>query len=364
MNIVHITTDYLPIRGGAELYLDYLMKVFDSKGHKQKVFQIDTGVGNERVKGLKRFPGSLGKRRSIAVWYYQLSLLFAYPAIRKADALIVHYPFYYPPVMYHPRTVILSHCVEWEQPPKKLTHKIRKSIAKFAFKRSRGVVSNDTNYLREMGISIAPATRCFEEVAPGKWFIPNCVDIERFRDVPPVETLADREIIMVPRNASWAKGVHVAVEAFGKFHREFPKTTLLLVGNFPDKDYYKQLLDIIRREDLTEHVFFTGSIFWQKMPSYFKTAQMTIVPTVYSEGTSLAALESMAAGTCALTTRHGGLSDLPALKCNADPEDMARVMIENYPNRKSIGREQQKIVEANFHLENWSRAWLKVIEKL
>lgn len=328
------------------------------------MFQIDTGVSAEAVKGLKRFPGKLGQKRAFAVWYYQFSILKEYLEIKKADALIVHYPFYYLPVAWHPRTVILSHCVEWEQPPRKITHKIRKRLARYAFNNSTAVVSNDTNYLREMGVDIAPATRCFEQAEPMKWFIPNCVDIDRFKNPAPVPTLKDHEIIMVPRNASYAKGVHLALEAFAIFHKKFPKTIMLLVGNFPDKDYYQRLLSIIRAEGLTNYVFFTGSVFWKEMPSYYKSAQITLVPTVYSEGTSLAALESMASGTLTITTKHGGLNDLPALKSETNPEALAEVMINAYPSRKEIGNEQRKIVSETFHLENWGKAWLDVINSL
>jgi glycosyltransferase involved in cell wall biosynthesis len=217
LNITHITTDYLPIRGGAELYLDYLINVFGKAGHKQKVFQIDTGVRAPGVYGLPRFPGQLGKNRGFAVWYYQISILSRIKELKKSDALIVHYPFYFLPVMWHPKTVIISHCVEWEQPPRKITHKIRKFLAKNAYKKSTAVVSNDTNFLREMGVKIEPATKYFEEVEPLRWFIPNCVDIDRFKHPPKVEALKGRDIILVPRNSSWAKGIHLALEAFAKF---------------------------------------------------------------------------------------------------------------------------------------------------
>ncbi len=364
MKISHITTDYLPIRGGAELYLKYLMKVFNDAGHKQRVFQIDTGVSAPGVKGLKRFPGSLGKKRGIAVWYYHLSLLLESFEIKKSDALIVHYPFYYLPVMWHPKTVILSHCVEWEQPPRKITHKFRKMLALNAYKKSTAVVSNDTNYLREMGVNVSPATKFFEEVEPLRWFIPNCIDIDRFKNPKPVETLKDKEIIMVPRNSSWAKGIHLAIESFALFHKKYPQTIMLIVGNFPEPDYYKQLLTIIRRENLTKYVFFTGSIYWEDMPSYYASAQMTIVPTIYSEGTSLAALESMACGCLTLSTPHGGLNDIPTIKAPTDASLMAAVMIENYENRKETGAKQKKAVEERFHLNNWGQAWLNVIDSL
>lgn len=364
MNIAHITTDYLPIRGGAELYLHYLLKVFASKGHKQKVFQIDTGVKAPYVKGLSRFPGSLGQRRSIAVWYYHISLLKEYAEIKNSDALIIHYPFYYLPVMWHPKTVILSHCVEWEQPPQKITHKIRKFLALNAYKKSTAVVSNDTNYLREMGVNIQPATNCFEEVEPLRWFIPNCVDIDRFKNIEPAETLKGKQIILVPRNSSWAKGVHLAIEAFAKFHKEHPKTIMMIVGNFPSPDYYNLLLSIIRRENLTKYIFFTGNIYWEEMPSYYAAAQMTLVPTIYSEGTSLAALESMASGCLTITTKVGGLNDLPALKSDSTADSLANVMLEAFPKRKIIADEQKQEVIEKFNLPNWSSAWLNVINSL
>ena len=76
--------------------------------------------------------------------------------------------------------IALSHGVEWDQPPKRWTHRRRLKIAQRCHSEVLGLVANDTNFWREMGLDVPPKSKLWETVAPRRWCLPNAVDTEVF----------------------------------------------------------------------------------------------------------------------------------------------------------------------------------------
>lgn len=344
--------------------MDHLIEALDSPEREQTVFQIATAAEAPNIVNVPRFPGPVGRRRGWALWHFNWRLSRLAPRLLDYDALIVHYPFHAYPLRRHPRIIALSHGVEWRQPPRRLTHRVRRRIARWAVGHCRATVSNDTNFLRETGIDSQPTERPFTQHRPGVWFIPNCVDVARFENAAPQSELQALNPILVPRNASPARGIHLAIDAFGRFAKNHPVSNLLIAGNHPAPAYQEQLSDLIARHGIAERVIFAGNIDWESMPAYYRSARMTLVPTLFCEGTSLAALESMAAGTPAISTRVGGLADLPTEKCDPDAESLARAMEAVHDNRDEIGAKQQAVVREEFSLSRWNQVWNQVLEQV
>ena len=214
MRIGHVSFGYKPIVGGQETYLANLIRVLENDGHSQRVYQLDTGVRDPEIRPVPQLPPRLRYRASVLYAYNALLFRWLRQLVRE-DLLIVHYGFHYPPVFWHPRIIVVSHGVEWEIPPRSLHHKVRRWASKLAFGNTRvRIVSNDTDFFRQMGVDVTPATRHFEEIRPGRWFIPNCVDTEIFRRVEPIPDLAALHPIIVPRSIVPRRGLHLAVESF------------------------------------------------------------------------------------------------------------------------------------------------------
>jgi len=361
--IAHIASDFLPCRGGAEVYLRQLLEALDRPDRIQSVYQIDTRAADPRVVNVRRFPGPLGRRRGFALWHFNLRLNFLCRRLLREDLLIVHYPFHVAGVWFHPRIIAVSHGVEWRQPPRRLTHRLRRRIARWAVGKAQAVVANDTNFLREMGLPSQPGERPFEERRPGIWFIPNAVDAARFAGAEPLESLRRLSPILVPRNASPARGIHLAIEAFAPFSKRHPESCLVIAGNLPAPDYAARLQEMIRRLGLDGRTLFAGNIDWELMPRVYRSARMTLVPSLECEGTSIAALESMAAGTPTITTDVGGLADLPSEKSPAQAEALYERMERVEERREETARRQQRAVAEQFCLPRWSEAWNRVVEQ-
>ncbi len=363
MRIGHITYRQRPEIGGMETYVGMLMRVFAAAGHSQRVYQTRTSMGGDDVRIVRR-PPLLPKQIG-----YSLGLLARIPDLAHEDCLIVSNAEYYLPVAWHRGTIVLSHGATWTGDASPRRRRIRRLSAEIAFRRARHYVFNDTFAMRELGLAQTPQTGMFTEVAPGRWFIPNCVDTERFCPGVGSESLARLQPILVPRNLTSPRGVDLAISAFAQFVRQYPQTSLLIVGDtlYDNKGsirYRAELMNLITSLGLTGRVFFLGSVAGRDMPGIYQSALMTLIPTRASEGTSLSALESMACGVATISSDVEGLLDLPTVHCAASAEALFQSMMENFPDRERIGREQRAAVESVFTIANWSKAWLRVSESL
>lgn len=367
MKIGQVTVSYKPIVGGQEVYIDSLSKVFREAGNQVHIYQPDSGVKEDDLflspspnnpKGLEKIVPRLMR--------YNMSLLtHQFRNLRKEDLLIVHYPEHYPAVFWHKRALVLTHGVNWDfDPPRKRS--IKEFLAKVSFQRAWRFVANDTNFLRAVGVEIKPGEMMFEEILPGRWFIPNCVDTEFFVKTNGIEEIKQLNAIVVPRNLSEARGLHLAVEAFEILAESNPNLHLLIVGAaipVPDSvKYGENLLKKIEESPVKARIVFLGSKPWEEMRDIYSSAILTLIPTEGNEGTSLAALESMSVGTATITTNVAGLKDLPSFQVEPEAEKIAEAIKDVLKKRELIARDQNAKVREHFNLQNWKESWLRVVK--
>jgi glycosyltransferase involved in cell wall biosynthesis len=361
MKIGHITYNYKPIIGGQEAYVDSLIGVLNGRGHRQRVYQKEGGELSELI---VEVPGSNWRLPQLIS--FNLGLLTKRSLLKDEDVLVINYPEAFPSVSWHKNTVVISHGSTWTRGAR--SDVARKMLARLAFKRATQFVANDTFVLRELGLGVAPRTRMFEEVSSGKWFIPNCIDTKLFSPGRSRPGLKEKNPIIVPRNLTYSRGVDLAVAAYAQFEKKHPDTTLCVVGDAipgvrESQEFKARVLRHIQELDLQSKVVLLGHRSRDQMPGIYSSALFTLVPTRSSEGTSLAALESMACGTPVVSTDVEGLLDLPTLKCSASSESMAEAMEAVLKKREEIALEQRSEVIRGYNLNNWQKAWLKVIEK-
>jgi glycosyltransferase involved in cell wall biosynthesis len=261
-----------------------------------------------------------------------------------------------------PALIGLSHGVTWDDRPGALRSRVKRAIARMAFRRADAFVANDTFFLREMGLDAAPRQRMFQEVAPGRWFIPNCVNAERFRRSDGLADLRRLRPIIVPRNLYHNRGVHLAIAAFDEFARNESDAALVIVGGTGQPGYVDRLRRQVAESPARDRIVFWGSVAHDAMPDVYSSAELTLIPSLCGEGTSLSALESMAAGTAVISTDAGGLPDLPAVQCRPDTESLLRAMREVWPRRAEVAAEQQAEVLGTYTMANWQEAWVQAIK--
>lgn len=366
MRIAQVTYTYRPITGGADVWAELLRQVCESAGHQVTVYQrpvqaADTDDPSVRFihSPLRRLVGTRGD-----FW----TLPFGLPALREElaehDVLVAHYPNYHRFLEWHPRTVLVSHGVFWDDRPGALRSRIKRRLARRAYRAAAAVVANDTFFLREVGEPVEPGAPPFSEVAPGRFFIPNCIDTSRFAPGQPHPDLTAWPVILVPRNLYHNRGIHLAIEAFARCAERLDDARLVIVGADGQRGYRERCERLAHELGLAERVLFFGPIPWEQMHAVYSAAELTVIPTICGEGTSLSALESMACGTATVTTNVAGLADLPALKCEPTPDALATALQDAWSRRESLAPEQGEVVRSVYSLENWKNAWMRVLDAL
>ena len=120
------------------------------------------------------------------------------------------------------------------------------------------------------------------------------------------------------------KNQRMIVEAFSKFIISNPSSRLLLVGDGPEREGLKSLVDEL---DLKDRIIFCG---FQSIPYPYLAAMDVFLLASDTEGTSMTLLEAMSLGIPIVATRAGGTPEIidhnsNGFLCNMrDPADMLK----------------------------------------
>lgn len=363
MKIGHVSHAYKPISGGQETYLKNLYDVLAANGHDQRVYQLDTGFKDPELRNIPRLPRRLWNTSIERYLNAPIMVIAHNKDLRYEEAIIIHYAFYQPWLLWHSNCIILSHGVEWDNPTPSFGRRFRAWQCRLLYKRfTKKMVVNDTNYLRAMGENIAPKEGMFKQVLPGVWFIPNCVNTDYFSRTSPLPEFKDQKIILVPRNLVRPRGVDLGLRAFAIFHKIHPDWKMVIIGDSSDSAYKNELKALTRDLGILDAVNFLGSIPWERMPGYYSSATITWVPTLWSEGTSLSALESMSCGTPVVSTDVGGLADLPCIQVPPEPQAMADATFHLLETLEETAASQKAETLKIHNLKNWSECWAQVVQ--
>jgi glycosyltransferase involved in cell wall biosynthesis len=359
MRIAQLTYSYMPLTGGADTYAHQLRVACKEAGHEVVVYQRWAETNDPDVRLAPEWLNRFGAK---AFWLVPYWMNRRRRDLGRFDVLVAHYPQYCTPARWHRHVVGLSHGVTWDDHPSARRSLIKKRQARWAFGACARYVANDTFFLREMGLEIAPGGEGFREVAPGKWYIPNCVDDRVFFPAPGDVRSPVYGHILVPRNIYHNRGVDLAVEAFARIASQIHDTNLVIVGEPSQPEAVAAVQEAIQRYHLQYRVLLAGSAPWEAMPELYRAALLTVIPSRCGEGTSLSALESMSCGTPVVSTDAGGLPDLPCVHARVDVDDLAEKMLGACERFEELGREQLAAVRQRHHRKSWVETWLRVIE--
>lgn len=161
------------------------------------------------------------------------------------------------------------------------------------FTRPRRLVSVDNN-------SISVVRALYPDAAARMTCIPNAVDTERF--VPPPARPDRIPEVVFPRRADVIRGPQLV----GPVLAEVPDPCRVRWVGEGDPG----LLDDLRAVAASDGRLEVTTASFDEMPEVLGGADIVVIPTVASEGQSLACLEAMAAGCAVVVTRVGGLPEL------------------------------------------------------
>jgi phosphatidylinositol alpha-mannosyltransferase len=155
--------------------------------------------------------------------------------------------------------------------------------------------------------AVSEAARRFvaRRMGDGIRIIPNGVDVERFAEAMPSSDLPPGRRLLWVGRLDPQKGFPVAVQAFARLAGSIPDLWLVVAGDGRDRD-------AVGRVDLTvrERVLMLGGVAHDRLPGYYRAADVFVSAAVGQESFGLVLVEAMAAGLPVVATDIPGYREV------------------------------------------------------
>jgi glycosyltransferase involved in cell wall biosynthesis len=144
--------------------------------------------------------------------------------------------------------------------------------------------------------------------------VPGGVDVSRF-DTGLTRRAArerlgwpvDRPILLSVRRLVRRVGLDRLIAALDRVRTHVPDVMLYIAGTGPLHD---KLTRQIQELNMTDHAQLLGFVPDEDLPTAYRAADLSVVPTVAHEGFGLIVVESLASGTPVIVTPVGGLPEI------------------------------------------------------
>lgn len=220
-------------------------------------------------------------------------------------------------------------------------------------------ISCDTDSLHLMSVYWPPTINKMT-------YVPNYVDLNKF--TPKVKKDDGVFRILYPRRLQHARGYHVMCGAMDILLEKYNNIEMIFAGkgNKAETDILHKWME--GKENRVKHIIYEPD----DMPQAYDNVSVGIVPTCYSEGTSLALLELLASNVLPISTWVGGLSDLVQHNVNGliIPPNNAEILadaieyIMNNPEHVNEMRENGKRMIKHFGKDRWNEQIEKIVKSI
>jgi glycosyltransferase involved in cell wall biosynthesis len=328
--------------GGAERYVLELARLIREMDFYPELYQCGNGYWVRYYQDLRVTGIDVGGDAH--------RLTEVYRSLDHAQALTIFSPFSLAQDTEGNPAVGISHGVFWDYAEIQANPTVMQSIFS-AGKHLDAMVSVDTNTINALRASAASLAEKFE-------YIPNFVDVDAFDVCPDVR---DKKIVVLyPRRLYRPRGFWLVVDVLPEILESYPQVEFLFVGR-ADRDAEEHLNELMER--YPDHIRW----YWlppEEMPGAYQQADITLIPTVHSEGTSLSCLEALASGNAVIATHVGGLPNLILPGFNGlliEPSaaalaDALKMLIEDQELRQKYSRRGRE-VSLSFSIETWRAQW-------
>lgn len=201
-------------------------------------------------------------------------------------------------------------------------------------------------------------------------FIPNYYEPASFKKVINKKITQDKITFLYPRRICEARGYDLVIEAFDEIFKEYGNSTFLrLVGQIEDDQVRTRVDDFLKKYPDNVSI---EEYEMNEMDKAYNNADVILIPTRYSEGTSLSCIEAMGCGKAIIATNIGGLTNLiinnyNGLIINPTAEDLCEAIkkIINNPGLIELYSANAKnIAERTLQKNSWTKEWKKIIKAI
>ncbi|MBV6394068.1 MAG: D-inositol-3-phosphate glycosyltransferase [Anaerolineales bacterium] len=339
--------------GGAERYLLELAWLVRRMGYDTNVYQCANSDWVRYYRDL-RVTGIKAQNTDQLNRYFHTNF--------KGGFLTIYFAFFLASPYFHQPSIGISHGVYWDEeifqhfPYGRMARRqILSAISHLSTFVS--VDTNTINWLRSV----------YLELAARGVYIPNFVDLNQFHPASNVaEKKRGRTVVLYPRRLNQVRGFWLA-------HRLVPD----ILEKYDNVEFHFVGRADVREEQAVRRLVdrFPGRVKWyflppEKMHEAYQQADIVLIPTLQSEGTSLSCLEALASGNAVIATNVGGLPnlvlpDFNGLLVEPDVESFSGALVRLLENADLRLQLAQRGVEVagSFDIETWRLRWQTVLQK-
>ncbi|GLX70072.1 glycosyltransferase family 4 protein [Paenibacillus glycanilyticus] len=283
--------------GGLERYVHLLARAIKELGLTPVIYQLtfyepfDTVYEGMQVRGWT-FEGN------------QITEVFDQMAA-AADGLIIYASCIWHPIHYRPGSIGICHGINWDTPQFAAAPKaaIGKTIQQ-ALQQLDRLVSVDSHFQ-----TYCRAVCEFEDPATVT-LLPNPVDTSWFVPRTGAPSPDGGIRVLYPRRLSYERGLVTMLLSADELLGRYPAVTVEFAGELIEGSLmaavFRLWLDAHPHQDRIIHRTYT----FETVREAYQQADIAVIPTLFSEGTSLSCLEAMSCGLPVVATNVGGLNDL------------------------------------------------------
>lgn len=273
------------------------------------------------------------------------------------------------PVIPHPRIIGIQHGIYWDLPAgiyrKYKNRYLLRSLKLFDnyrnYRRSgkfRRLICVDYNFLNWK------RTLSRELDEKNYRVILNCA-ADRFFEIQPADIRNHHLTILFPRRFVKLRGCLMFVRVVSKLMATCQNFRVIIAGEGPLEDEMKRILPP------GEKVHYTSTSY-QEMPELIMGCDVVVIPSLGSEGSSLAVIEGMSAGRMVVASNTGGINNLiisgfNGLLCSPEPQSFYTTLEKVITEPSRFGHlpgNARLTAESAFRFRDWAEAWQNCIAEL
>jgi len=260
----------------------------------------------------------------------------------------------------HTPSVLISHGITWDCPILDANIKKLKNFLNIA----DTLVSVDTNTISWFRSTFAKTVKTngiqFE-------YIPNYVDLEKYS--PNLNKDLSKPIkILFPRRCTDERGFWLFADIIPQLFSNFQNIEIELVG-FAHTDEIKARIETLSSQYPNKIKHYVCNA--EEMNDVYRNADITLIPTLNSEGTSLSCIEAMASGNAVISTNIGGLTNLiingyNGLLINPEHDSLYKAiekLILNRDLRELLANNAINVAQV-FSKQNWVASWENLLNRI
>lgn len=199
-------------------------------------------------------------------------------------------------------------------------------------------------------------------------YVPNTVNDREALEVDFLKHVSNHsKLVLIPRRFEKMRGIQFIVPVIKRLLREHNDIFVVFAGSGRLEGYIKKEL-----KDYNDY-FIARGFNQSEMRWLYERAFITLVPTLYSEGTSISALEALKYGSFLVTSQVGGLNNLVLNGYNGYSlrligqdwfDCLDKLLTNQNDDMLRIKGQGVKIYKTVFDNDKWRASWVNIINEL